>query len=84
MKQPLRSRTRAQPVVISKTLPNDELVRAELWHDDAGLGWVTLHWDIPQPDGSMHRYTEDKPETDFPAADVAAVTALLDKLVAMP
>ena len=77
----LRGKERPEPVVVNETYTDDNLVRLDLWHTADGDGMATLHWDIPQGDGTEHRYTEDVPQSAFPAEDVAAVTALLDRLV---
>ena len=77
----LRGKERPEPVVVNETYTDDILVRVDLWNTADGDGVATLHWDIPQSDGTEHRYTEDFPQSAFPAKDVAAVTALLDRLV---
>jgi hypothetical protein len=77
----LRGKERPEPVVVNETYTDDILVRVDLWNTADGDGVATLHWDIPQSDGTEHRYTEDFPQSAFPAEDVAAVTALLDRLV---
>lgn len=78
----LATKERAEPLVISETYTHDNLVsvlihKATETEDEAILGW-----DISEADGSMRRYTERFMMSDLSAAENAALTTLVDGLVA--
>lgn len=72
------------PIVVNKTLADKVMVGVFLANDAEGDGVATRHWDIPQEDGSMRRYTDEVHESDFTARGVARVSSMLDDLAIMP
>jgi hypothetical protein len=78
----LAAKERAEPLVISETYTHDNLVQLTIHKATPTEDQAVLSWDIPEADGSMRRYTERFMMSDLSAAENAALTTLVDGLVA--
>ena len=78
----LATKERAEPLVISETYTHDKLVQLTIHKATPTEDQAVLSWDTPEADGSMRKYTERIMMSDLPAAENAALTTLVDGLVA--
>jgi len=78
----LATKEREEPLVISETYTHDNLIQVIIHKTTPTEDQAILMWDIPEADGSMRKYTERIMMSDLPAAENAALTTLVDGLVA--